>query len=303
MKRRAFTLIELLVVIAIIAILAAILFPVFAQAKAAAKKTTALSNIKQMATATAIYSSDADDVVPLLLTDGNQYGGGTYGTLTWLDTIQPYTKNYDLIFDPVSPYQTRGGYGSSPVTYGSFADYWFQMGGLPTAASVGGGSNVWHTRTAAWYQVYTKANLAYDGIMGIATTPTESYWGSGWGWTPGESHPSRSVTSLSAPADYAAYFSANNFDGWHAIYGYAGVGGTGLGFCGGWVGYDYSFFGFQPRHTGGQNLCDVNTRQTMYGKGQSLIAFADGHAKAMSPGQLLTDDGAGNLKHFSPDAK
>ena len=60
--RRAFTLIELLVVIAIIAILAAILFPVFAQAKLAAKKTQDLSNMKQMGTATQLYLADSDDV-------------------------------------------------------------------------------------------------------------------------------------------------------------------------------------------------------------------------------------------------
>lgn len=60
---RAFTLIELLVVIAIIAILAAILFPVFAQAKLAAKKTVALSNAKQIAIASQLYSNDADDFV------------------------------------------------------------------------------------------------------------------------------------------------------------------------------------------------------------------------------------------------
>ena len=65
MLRKAFTLIELLVVIAIIAILAAILFPVFAQAKLAAKKTTDLSNIKQLATATTLYGSDADDLFPM----------------------------------------------------------------------------------------------------------------------------------------------------------------------------------------------------------------------------------------------
>jgi prepilin-type N-terminal cleavage/methylation domain-containing protein len=61
MKKTAFTLIELLVVIAIIAILAAILFPVFAQAKMAAKKTAALSNAKQIATANMMYMGDYDD--------------------------------------------------------------------------------------------------------------------------------------------------------------------------------------------------------------------------------------------------
>ena len=61
-SRRGFTLIELLVVIAIIAILAAILFPVFAQAKAQAKKTAALSNIKQIDLASLMYSGDVDDV-------------------------------------------------------------------------------------------------------------------------------------------------------------------------------------------------------------------------------------------------
>ncbi|RYG29275.1 prepilin-type N-terminal cleavage/methylation domain-containing protein, partial [bacterium] len=64
MSRRAFTLIELLVVIAIIAILAAILFPVFAQAKEAAKKTTCLSNLKELGTAGILYANDTDDTFP-----------------------------------------------------------------------------------------------------------------------------------------------------------------------------------------------------------------------------------------------
>ena len=63
--KKAFTLIELLVVIAIIAILAAILFPVFAQAKVAANKAVCLSNLKQIGTATLLYSNDADDMYPL----------------------------------------------------------------------------------------------------------------------------------------------------------------------------------------------------------------------------------------------
>ena len=65
--KKAFTLIELLVVIAIIAILAAILFPVFAQAKVAAKKTSCLSNMKQMGTGTMIYLSDYDDLFPITI--------------------------------------------------------------------------------------------------------------------------------------------------------------------------------------------------------------------------------------------
>ena len=62
--KKAFTLIELLVVIAIIAILAAILFPVFAQAKVAAKKTVAISNQKQISTGLLLYMGDADDTYP-----------------------------------------------------------------------------------------------------------------------------------------------------------------------------------------------------------------------------------------------
>ena len=63
-RRSAFTLIELLVVIAIIAILAAILFPVFAQAKEAAKKSAGLSQMKQIGTALNMYAADWDDGIP-----------------------------------------------------------------------------------------------------------------------------------------------------------------------------------------------------------------------------------------------
>jgi len=71
--RRGFTLIELLVVIAIIAILAAILFPVFAAAKIAAKKTANLSNVKQDNMSQQIYQTDFDDFVPPLQTSPNGY--------------------------------------------------------------------------------------------------------------------------------------------------------------------------------------------------------------------------------------
>lgn len=90
--KRAFTLIELLVVIAIIAILAAILFPVFAQAKAAAKKTSALSAVKQIALGATMYMGDNDDTFPM-----SEYGGGGSGTehITWTTVIFPYIKSGD----------------------------------------------------------------------------------------------------------------------------------------------------------------------------------------------------------------
>jgi len=105
--RSAFTLIELLVVIAIIAILAAILFPVFAQAKLAAKKTTALSNAKQVALGNFIYMGDYDDALI------KEYYGfpadctswpasGYYG---WRYVLAPYVaKSKGLLADPTNPF-------------------------------------------------------------------------------------------------------------------------------------------------------------------------------------------------------
>jgi len=94
MYRKAFTLIELLVVIAIIAILAAILFPVFAQAKEAAKKTLDLSNSKQHALGLHMYAADADDTFPRGSYLSNiQLYGGWQTPVTWRDAIQPYVKS------------------------------------------------------------------------------------------------------------------------------------------------------------------------------------------------------------------
>src|ERR1700733_8740150 len=94
-KSRAvgFSLIELLVVIAIIAILAAILFPVFAQAKQAAKKTVDLSNTKEMGLAFMMYANDYDDTAPFSREVINPSDWWTARMLNWRDLTYPYIKN------------------------------------------------------------------------------------------------------------------------------------------------------------------------------------------------------------------
>ena len=116
--KRAFTLIELLVVIAIIAILAAILFPVFAQAKLAAKKTASLSNAKEIGLSQIMYGGDADDNFVLMATE-NPKGGGLFADMqttpakavSWVVLLQPYIKNYQIMVDP--------GVGDSSNIFGS----------------------------------------------------------------------------------------------------------------------------------------------------------------------------------------
>jgi prepilin-type N-terminal cleavage/methylation domain-containing protein len=93
-NKRAFTLIELLVVIAIIAILAAILFPVFAQAREAARKAACLSNMKQIGLAAGMYSTDYDE----LIVPSNMGNAGA--TVSWPSLLQPYTKNEGIFVCP-----------------------------------------------------------------------------------------------------------------------------------------------------------------------------------------------------------
>ncbi len=88
-KRKAFTLIELLVVIAIIAILAAILFPVFAQAREKARGVSCLSNMKQLGTAIVMYAQDYDETFPTGLQNA-------WWMDTWVRTTQPYVKNFQV---------------------------------------------------------------------------------------------------------------------------------------------------------------------------------------------------------------
>jgi len=147
--KKAFTLIELLVVIAIIAILAAILFPVFAQAKVAAKKTSGLSNVKQLAVGVQIYMGDYDDMFPRnddcidksslnseLNTKPFPANGSGVGCTTgaffyranhfsWQKWIMPYVKNIQIFENPMRVKDPTQWANNGQLVYG-----WVLNGGI-----------------------------------------------------------------------------------------------------------------------------------------------------------------------------
>ena len=103
MKRKGFTLIELLVVIAIIAILAAILFPVFAQAREKARAVACLSNLKQAGVSYTMYTQDYDETTPLQTSPVTARDTNNYFALSggyWYNLLQPYVKNWQVFVCP-----------------------------------------------------------------------------------------------------------------------------------------------------------------------------------------------------------
>ena len=96
-RSHGFTLIELLVVIAIIAILAAILFPVFARARENARRSSCQSNLKQLALGVMQYTQDYDEKFPYVEMQPGTDGMTTSNFILWTDVIQPYMKSFQLI--------------------------------------------------------------------------------------------------------------------------------------------------------------------------------------------------------------
>jgi prepilin-type N-terminal cleavage/methylation domain-containing protein/prepilin-type processing-associated H-X9-DG protein len=113
--RRGFTLIELLVVVAIIAILAAILFPVFGRARENARRSSCQSNVKQMGLALLQYAGDYDDNMP------RWQVGGT-NPISWRGLIQPYTKSTQVTVCPSAQSRVVGGTASAAAPAGT--DYY-----------------------------------------------------------------------------------------------------------------------------------------------------------------------------------
>jgi len=271
MKNRAFTLIELLVVIAIIAILAAILFPVFAQAKAAAKKTQSLSNVKQTALGVLMYMGDSDDVFP----QGS--GCGWYYPLDggWAWDTQPYIKSLPILRDP-----------SDPLTH----DFWQSWFDPTVAVGISFASN--------GFQAWDPGANAWDlfGVMGmdqgnnVASPPTDPRCPSGSRWMGNMVANQSTVNDVAGSIMLATRYSGQNLFGQGDMM--SGVN---------W--WDYTGPGLIPDGTRdgtpyqapkGDFSANVTVNKdnrwgavaAVYAN-QGLFALVDGHAKAMNP--LATD--------------
>jgi len=120
-RRRGFTLIELLVVIAIIAILAAILFPVFARAREKARTSSCQNNLKQLAPAIAMYRADNDGTMP---PDYYQRPGTTY-YIRWIHLIFPYVNNDQVFQCPSMPTSTDTAWAPPYPTSGPYSSYYY----------------------------------------------------------------------------------------------------------------------------------------------------------------------------------
>jgi len=155
-QARGFTLVELLVVIAIIAVLAAILFPVFAQARAKARQTTCLANLKQLGLAIQMYASDYDDLYPWGVDPADRYAPEIWSGYplwqSWIpympdltDVLDPYCRNAELWHCPAD----RG--------YDELEDSGYPLDGRPTAFEAFG--NSYHYRTEVAFRCLGTTSL------------------------------------------------------------------------------------------------------------------------------------------------
>lgn len=285
--RRAFTLIELLVVIAIIAILAAILFPVFSQAKAAAKSISSLSNTKQLGLGWLMYAGDYDDkVVPEVVWNSNDalywYGFAGSAFSPWTYELLPYEKSGQITQDPqISPnvqgnpkYYSTDQYDTYNPEYSynyEQLDPWLYAPGNPLAT---------------YGFVYTMNGVASTSLSTPAQTVVAAAAGNGPGdgqWPDwfGGGNP-LPWESIEAPWCGGPINEANgtvpqgNYDGSSICMGYNSNGNWGIG------GYFNLWINEGNPLADGSLTGNVSERRA----NQTIVIWADGHAKQQSPGQL-----------------
>jgi len=267
MNRKAFTLIELLVVIAIIAILAAILFPVFAQAKLAAKKISSVSNIKQASLGILMYIGDFDDEYDAGA--GNCWFYPLDGGWSW-DT-QPYMKSLPILRDPTDPLSTA-----------TWATWMFPPNNPTVSISYASNGFVWQDRNGGWAS-------SMDGVMGIASGPEAGNTRCGTGWMKKGYTPSGAVGQPAQTIMLAVRASGNDIYGQGDLV--SGVtwwdkGASGAGLIPNGAAANTPYTAVDAKG----NTYTVNANKqngaiwTPYSN-QSPFAFCDGHAKAMIPAQ------------------
>lgn len=180
-KTKGFTLIELLVVIAIISILAAILFPVFARARENARRSSCLSNVKQLGLAMMQYTQDHDEKLAPLMIDLGAPGGYTLpnGTasnsrwMQWYHMLYPYMKNIQIMNCPSESrvVWTEGTYtGAVPYGYNRGAgSYCTSNCGVQLAVSVNSGPSLSAIEDASGTIMITDSVWYYVGFSGALT--------------------------------------------------------------------------------------------------------------------------------------
>jgi len=279
--KKAFTLIELLVVIAIIAILAAILFPVFAQAKAAAKRTSSLSNQKQITTSMFLYTGDYDDVYarndecipfsslnPVLKTnalnsapgqgctpDGSTAFYNRMNHFSWPKWVMPYVKSVDMFFTPVKGRATgatfgcpNGAWESCGQMFGSYAINLAITGSLNTydEATIGASQRIYRNSWTGGTQTALNSP-ARTLLFWVTSNPTTSVVPNGF---LNAEFTARSATVY--PAVVREHLINDLYDGTND--------GT----------------------VNGKKLIEARTEN-----GGFNIGFADGHAKFMKVGEMI----------------
>lgn len=267
MNRKAFTLIELLVVIAIIAILAAILFPVFAQAKAAAKKTADLSNIKNLDLGLIMYSGDYDDY-PAPMMQG-AWDWPRHQLILWKDAVLPYIKNGGRpVLSGGAAYTGQagenGGIFASPTWAGSWAP-----------VNDGDESNIYGDTTTRFPRSYSLNQAAglNEGIGNLNDEDGLIPWVAYWSWETPYTTGGGSLTALSNPA--GTMWLGGTEDPYPNIYPQQ--------MC-----YGCSYNGQA------QNGCADNdptlTEIRSVGNALMNVGYFDGHAKSINGYQSLTSD-------------